>query len=368
MALRLIGTATTDVNGNAVLEDGYTGTGAGEVDIVAKCTVDGGSVVSQPIMVEDCIAYDLCIDNSHSSQWQHSDSNEVTVDSTGMLINHDTTGLSTNTFKTPSASSNFCYTTPVMVEFDVVDITSETRVQFYDNTNLISLKLSEINAVAGSQVKLVMDLNQLVIFAFVNNELKLTKGTDTGTPLSDFTFRFRLEDLSSLKIKNLKIWNTTSDTAYMFYDNGTETPTSDRYTITSADTSVSVETNGIKIERTSSSGASECTTKISNSTTWRDSSKNYCIELDVMSTRPSGSGGAAYFRFGGASISLWDLSISQSTVKHLKVETNGDTVKFYVDGEYKTGKDKTMSNTNGLSFQCYNTVAIIYKNLAVYPI
>ena len=64
---RLIGTATTDSNGNAVLEDGYTGTGAGLVDIIAQTTIDEQSVVSQPYDVLDCIFYDEGIVNPNTN-------------------------------------------------------------------------------------------------------------------------------------------------------------------------------------------------------------------------------------------------------------------------------------------------------------
>ena len=58
MALRLIGTATTDNNGVAVLSNGYTGTGAGEIDVVAKTEIDDRIFQSEPYTVWDTIAYD----------------------------------------------------------------------------------------------------------------------------------------------------------------------------------------------------------------------------------------------------------------------------------------------------------------------
>ena len=39
MVLRFLGESVTDSNGLAVLPDGYTGTGAGLVDIVAKTSI-----------------------------------------------------------------------------------------------------------------------------------------------------------------------------------------------------------------------------------------------------------------------------------------------------------------------------------------
>ena len=67
MVLRFLGESVTDSNGLAVLPDGYTGTGAGLVDIVARTTIDESTVVSTPYPVEDCIRYDACTTDTSSS-------------------------------------------------------------------------------------------------------------------------------------------------------------------------------------------------------------------------------------------------------------------------------------------------------------
>lgn len=66
MARILLGTATTDSNGVAVLSDGYTGTGAGKVDIIAETTVDGSTVQSEPYTLWDTYQYDNGNDSTHS--------------------------------------------------------------------------------------------------------------------------------------------------------------------------------------------------------------------------------------------------------------------------------------------------------------
>ena len=66
MALRYIGSATTNSNGVATLSGGYTGTGAGEVDIVAKVEVDGSSIVSNSYEVWDTYQYDNGNDSTHN--------------------------------------------------------------------------------------------------------------------------------------------------------------------------------------------------------------------------------------------------------------------------------------------------------------
>ena len=58
MVLRFLGESVTDSNGNAVLSGGYTGTGAGEVDIIAKTVIDDRIIQSETYAITDCIFYD----------------------------------------------------------------------------------------------------------------------------------------------------------------------------------------------------------------------------------------------------------------------------------------------------------------------
>ena len=82
---RLIGTATTDSNGNAVLSDGYTGTGAGLVDIIAQTTIDESTVVSEPYEVMDYINFDNGLDGDSSNIWTGATSS-LTRTSTGSVF------------------------------------------------------------------------------------------------------------------------------------------------------------------------------------------------------------------------------------------------------------------------------------------
>lgn len=79
MVLRFLGEATTDANGLAVLSDGYVGTGAGLVDIVAKTTIDESTVVSQPSSVLDCIWYDPIEDTTNLSRYKQSNYAELSI-------------------------------------------------------------------------------------------------------------------------------------------------------------------------------------------------------------------------------------------------------------------------------------------------
>ena len=69
MVLRLLGTAVTDANGLAVLSDGYTGTGAGLVDIIAQTTIDESTVVSQPSTITDCLFLDYATTGKKNTKY-----------------------------------------------------------------------------------------------------------------------------------------------------------------------------------------------------------------------------------------------------------------------------------------------------------
>ena len=82
MVLRFLGEATTDANGLAVLSDGYVGTGAGLVDIIAKTTIDESTIVSTPYEVLDAIFYD----DGTNENWTNRSANPMTIDRTGDYV------------------------------------------------------------------------------------------------------------------------------------------------------------------------------------------------------------------------------------------------------------------------------------------
>ena len=185
--------------------------------------------------------------------------------------------------------------------------------------------------------------------------------TGTGAGLVDIIAQTTIDE-STVVSEPCNVLDT------IFYDDGTQTPTSSRYNITSSDTSTSVVTDGIKIERTASTSSSYCNIKINNSTSWRDTNTDYCIELDISYGRPSDSNGGEYVSFGGQNIGMWDLFHANSGSGHIMLKTNGNTLEPYVDGTHISTADKTMSSTDGFKFQCYQTCWITFKNLKIYTI
>ena len=100
MVLRFLGESVTDSNGLAVLPDGYTGTGAGEIDVVAKTEIDDSSLQSEPYQVLDTKFKDLGSNN----KWWYTSANG------SLSHNNDETTLEF------TGSSSYCRTYPYLVD------------------------------------------------------------------------------------------------------------------------------------------------------------------------------------------------------------------------------------------------------------
>ena len=175
---RFLGTATTDENGLAVLTDGYTGTGAGLVDIIAKTTIDESTIVSTPYPVMDCIQnYD------DVAKWYVSST--ATFDETdGVCTKTGTSGfvLPIN----PSTSTRF-WTTPITIEFEVVTLSSLSFSVSSGNTTIYQQRMSTIGATVGDKVKIIYDGSKVIPYV---NGVEKTSYIATGTFTTNFSFTF----------------------------------------------------------------------------------------------------------------------------------------------------------------------------------
>ena len=86
MVLRYIGESVTDSNGLAVLPDGYTGTGSGEVDIIAKTVIDDSSLQSEPYPLWDTIWFDIATTGKKSTAWSNPDNITITTTDDGTTL------------------------------------------------------------------------------------------------------------------------------------------------------------------------------------------------------------------------------------------------------------------------------------------
>lgn len=89
MAKISLGTAVTDSNGIARLVDGYTGTGAGEVDVSAEVTISGSTVQSEPYEVLDCTFIDYGTSSNHQT-WRNESATNYSRNDTATTITSST--------------------------------------------------------------------------------------------------------------------------------------------------------------------------------------------------------------------------------------------------------------------------------------
>lgn len=208
MTERLIGYGYTNSSGVAILEydangtqldpTGYTGVGAGVVDIKAKLH-DDSSLVSEIYSVLDCIFKDMGTSSDYST-WTSTD---FTNDKLSRNDEYTTLTPTDNwdTHNQTISDSNLC------IEFDI-NITYTNAhyfIRFMGNgSNVQSLNETQLGLVSGewSHVKFVRNGNQLNII--VDNVEK------TPQPLSASldTFRFMLDNTNctDMKYKNFKIY------------------------------------------------------------------------------------------------------------------------------------------------------------------
>ena len=158
MVLRFLGEGVTDANGNVVLADGYIGTGAGLVDVVAKTTIDDSTVVSEPYPVIDALFKDMGTSTDYGSwsDWgtQQEYKPKITRD-TYCKIEVDTANGKTGAriYKQMDTSNN-----NVCIEFDVKQVTSS-------NTNGWATLRNNATNVLGN-----VDMNRFASYGGAINE------------------------------------------------------------------------------------------------------------------------------------------------------------------------------------------------------
>lgn len=198
MARILLGTATTDSNGVAVLSDGYTGTGAGKVDIIAETTVDGSTVQSEPYELWDTLVYDSGVTGRDTTKWSSSGSPSINTNDTGTTLSATSSSIYT---------SNTTLTGDFEATIYVSDIVRGVRVGL--NTSNGSTRSTIYNT---GYVKIQRISNVPKIY-FSSNSTDWTETTyDLNTLTSaDCNFFFFLYTSSgnevAIKFKDLKIYS-----------------------------------------------------------------------------------------------------------------------------------------------------------------
>ena len=117
MVLRLLGTAVTDANGLAVLPDGYTGTGAGEIEVVAKTEIDDRILQSETYTVWDCTFYDDGVSTPHNTNY---------VNQNNIVVEYLSTG--TKVYSTSTSGSRY-YRTSISSNTDWRDSSTDYQIE-----------------------------------------------------------------------------------------------------------------------------------------------------------------------------------------------------------------------------------------------
>ena len=142
-----LGYGVTDSNGIAKLDHNasgtsidhsYTGTGAGEIDVVASLdsTIGSGSVVSQPYTVLDCGFYDSGLQATENTDWIVSSgtlSKSFTGDGKTIAPSTSTNLMIYANKPSTTGTSAYDWTPPFVVEFEVTAQTDSPQFQTYDN-------------------------------------------------------------------------------------------------------------------------------------------------------------------------------------------------------------------------------------------
>ena len=208
MVLRLLGTAVTDANGLAVLPDGYTGTGAGEVDIIAQTTIDESTVVSNTDTVLDCAKYDkgLSGEGNHNDIWTtNSTTSLITVTRTSEYTEFKETNVGNNFTNATDGLSESC-----IVEFDYYQFGGQTNtfMQLTDSgrnpitTGGINLSMFNGSLETWYHFKITIQNRQAII-------LNETTNTSITKNLSNAPSKFQWwssGDVTGLRFKEFKIY------------------------------------------------------------------------------------------------------------------------------------------------------------------
>ena len=191
MARRLIGTGTTDSNGQVVIE--YTGTGAGRVQL----TAEAGDLISETYTLYDVLFKDIGTQDDYTA-WSYAGNTTINRSESETTITQTDTSSMASMYQTLPVTDGFC------VEFDV----KSTYTEWF---NLVSFR-------QGSSAKLSLNVSFLcgdsewhhIILKVNNGTVNVNRdGTDlTPQTLSDTINRVYLQvgTSSTVQYKNFIIY------------------------------------------------------------------------------------------------------------------------------------------------------------------
>lgn len=217
---KYLGYGVTNSNGVAHLDhdpqgnpiNGYTGTGAGEVDVIASTDnpISSGSIVSETYSIFDYIVYDGAVDTNHYDNW-YNYGNRLTPsnpDAEGRLIENNG---SSNGFwyailygDTPSDANSYKFDT-FTLECDIVSASATgTDTQgfiFYDGSIQQFISTDWLRVNNGGHIKITYDGTNFTI-----ESDNLSPYTFAKAFTNKLRLGFSINAGESLKYKNFKLY------------------------------------------------------------------------------------------------------------------------------------------------------------------
>lgn len=202
---RYIGYGVTDSNGVAHLDhdpqgnpiNGYTGTGAGEVDVIASTDnpISSGSIVSEIYEVIDCTFYDegLQAEGHHNDNWTNYGATVVRSDAE-TTVTQSTVG--TNGFYQKAFDL-----TGFVIDFDYRTNVLDDVISLRKSTNTWWIQLSQYNIPINTWTHVNMTVNETSLTITIGSITREYAINDIPTNIV-----FRLRENEEIKYKNFKIY------------------------------------------------------------------------------------------------------------------------------------------------------------------
>ena len=225
MARILIGKGTTNAQGIATMTEdatgepitGYTGTGAGLINVEAEVTIDGSSFVSETYPVIDAISYDTGIYGSAVNQYYLNNttylSRTVETDGTGTTFDNSSTSsayyaflLKSDTTSPTSLNEACIYSNgDYVIECDIVSFTGNCEIGVRGvNGNVISRRFNQLSNNTSFHLKIVIQDGVGKYYIDGSDTATYTSNaTDLGASLG---VRLAIPNSQNVKIKNFKIY------------------------------------------------------------------------------------------------------------------------------------------------------------------
>ena len=212
------GYGITDENGKAHLEydssgnpltHSYTGTGAGEIDIVASLddTITESSIISNTYKLIDAKILDPCTTETTGRWYNYQNILSLTYNDSGLTITKEESNntqrylyWNDTAISTTKVGGYNSITTPMQIEFDATAMTGSIQLVFVDNASPSNQRFIEITSTGHYQI--VLDGETVTVYCDntqIGNSLALT-GTNT-----QFRLGFNAAN-ESITLKDLLIY------------------------------------------------------------------------------------------------------------------------------------------------------------------